>query len=290
MEWYFFAFVSAILVSIVSILNKKILTHEHALEFSASRGILVFILSLFLIPFVNFNMPWNIYLFIYLVSLMVSAGMIFYFKGMRHGDLSEVAPLMNISPLFLLIIAFFVLGENPTSKQYFGVFLLILGAYSLEVGVANKGFLEPIRMFLKSKVIHNLLFAMIIFSIGATFDKLIITKHTDFLTYFFLFSVFKTFNFIFLETYNNGFSEIVKDLRKDFKILFIDAIVGFFAHLFYLIAVSMPTAAISLIIPIKRTSNLFTTILGGKLFHEQNLLVKILACIIMIWGVVFVLL
>jgi len=57
----------------------------------------------------------------------------------------------------------------------------------------------------------------------------------------------------------------------------------------YLIAVSMPNAMIALIIPIKRTSTLFTTIFGGKLFHEKNLSVKILACIIMVWGTVFIL-
>ncbi|MFH1589978.1 MAG: hypothetical protein ABIB43_05410 [archaeon] len=64
----------------------------------------------------------------------------------------------------------------------------------------------------------------------------------------------------------------------------------FLSNMSYLLAVATPGAAISLIIPIKRTSSLFTTLIGGKLFHEKNLLIKILASIIMIWGVVFILL
>jgi len=290
LEWFIYALLAAVFASIGGLINKKILFHEHVLEFTASRSLFFVFFALFLIPFVDFSISWKIYVLIYFVSLLVTGGIIYFLKSIRHGEVSSMTPLTNISPLFLLIIAYFVLGEAPTPKQYFGVFLLILGAYSLEVGITDRGFLEPIKVFLKSKIIHYMFFSLVIFSVTATFDKLIITNHTTFVTYLFLLTMFKSINFVSLEVYRFGFSEIMHDFKKDFKLLFSDSIFLFFGQLSYFFAVSFPNAFISLIIPIKRTSTLFTTIFGGKLFHEKNLLVKVLACIIMIWGAVFILL
>ncbi len=285
-----FAFGSAIFGAIANIINKKILTHEHVQEFTATEGIVMTVLALILLPFVNLQQPWYVYLFIYFVSIMVAAGSIFYLKGLRHGEISTISPLMNLSPIFLLIISFVILSEVPTSKQYVGIFFLIFGAYALEVGITNRGFLEPVKRFLKSKITHFLIFAMVIFSITATFDKLIVTRYTNFITYLFLLTVFKSFNFIFLEVYKFGWRDVKKDFKKDWKMLWSSGIASMLSQGSYLIAASMPNAMISLIVPIKRTGNLFTTIFGGKLFHEKNLFVKILACIIMIWGAVFILL
>ncbi|MBC8495487.1 EamA family transporter [archaeon] len=290
LDWYVYALLSAIFVGIVGIFNKKILNHEHALEFTASRGIFLGVFSLFLIPFVNFGISWKIYLLIYLISLIACVGLLFFMKSVRHGEVSVVAPLTNISPLFLVIIAFFVLNEIPTSKQYIGIFLLVVGAYSLEVGITNKGFIEPIKGFVKSKIVHHLLIALVIFSMTAVLDKMILDKYASIITYLFVFTIFKSINFIIIESYKHGFSEIKNDLKKDFKLLLPDSILLFFGHVFYLLAVAAPGASISLVIPIKRMSTLFTTIFGGSLFHEKNLLIKVLACIIMIWGAVFILL
>jgi len=52
-----------------------------------------------------------------------------------------------------------------------------------------------------------------------------------------------------------------------------------------LLAIQIPNAKLSLIIPIKRTSTLFSSIIGGKLFHEKHLFKKIIAIIIMLFGI-----
>ena len=44
-------------------------------------------------------------------------------------------------------------------------------------------------------------------------------------------------------------------------------------------------AAIGLVIAIKRSSALFTTIVGGEIFRERDLIRKTIACSIMIGGV-----
>jgi uncharacterized membrane protein len=53
-------------------------------------------------------------------------------------------------------------------------------------------------------------------------------------------------------------------------------------------AISLPGVMISLVIPIKRLSALFSTVIGGELFHEKYLLRKSIACVVMIIGAVLI--
>jgi uncharacterized membrane protein len=44
-------------------------------------------------------------------------------------------------------------------------------------------------------------------------------------------------------------------------------------------------AAVGLVVAVKRSSALFTTVIGGELFREHDLIRKSVACLIMIVGV-----
>ncbi|MFH1770902.1 MAG: DMT family transporter [archaeon] len=291
MDWIIFAFISAVCWGLMSIVNKKVLIHEHATEFTASRGPLIILLVLILIPFANFNFSLQGVLLTFVTAVTISIGGIFFNKSLRHGEISVVGPLTNTSPLFLLIIAYFILGEVPSKMQYIGVFLLVLGAYSLEVGVSNSGFLKPLRDFFKSKVNMFMMIAMIAFSVTATLDKFIVGMlNVQFIAYFVLLNLFMSIIYILYDAYLYGTKEIFRNLKKDYKLLAASAVLLVVGQLSYMKAVSIPGAMISLIIPIKRTSTLFSTIIGGKLFHEKNLLLKVLSSIIMIWGAVLILL
>ncbi len=233
MEWAIYALMAAIAAAVSSIINKKILSHEHAIEFTASRGLILLMLCLFLIPFVNFELSWEIYLAVYFVSVLISAGMISFMKSIRHSEVSSIVPLMNISPLFLLAISYLVLGETVSTRQCVGVFILLLGTYVLEIGVTNKGFIEPIKEFLKSKAIRYIVFSMIIFSITATFDKLIVSNYTPFMTYLFLTMIFQSINYVLLDTIKFGFPDVVRNVQKDFKLLFFDSVLLMIGNVFY---------------------------------------------------------
>ena len=56
------------------------------------------------------------------------------------------------------------------------------------------------------------------------------------------------------------------------------------SDLLHLYAISIPTVVVSLVMPVKRISNLFTVILGGNIFNEKNLIMKSAACIVMLAG------
>ena len=53
MNWFWFAFASAILIFIETIIEKKVLKKEHAMQFSTTLAISIAIISLIFLPYLN---------------------------------------------------------------------------------------------------------------------------------------------------------------------------------------------------------------------------------------------
>ena len=62
------------------------------------------------------------------------------------------------------------------------------------------------------------------------------------------------------------------------------------ATFFVLWAISLPTALVSLVVPLKRVSTLFSSVFGGILFHERHLFRKMVATFGMIGGILLIVL
>ncbi len=54
-------------------------------------------------------------------------GVFFFFKAVKDGDVSVVAPIASSSPLWASLIAFFLLGEPFSWLRAFGILLVICG-------------------------------------------------------------------------------------------------------------------------------------------------------------------
>jgi len=102
---------------------------------------------------------------------------------------------------------------------------------------------------------------------------------------------FIAINFIIMILlFHDGFEGIGKGIKHNWKWVFVVAVLVVGARLAQQYAVSLPGVLISLVVPIKRLSALFATIIGGELFHEKHILRKSIACVIMIIGAVLIIL
>ena len=54
-------------------------------------------------------------------------GLLVYYKAVKVGDVSVVAPIASSSPLFSTLLAVVILGEEFTLKKFLGTVLIILG-------------------------------------------------------------------------------------------------------------------------------------------------------------------
>ncbi len=285
--WHIFALLSAFFVALGLILRKKVLLKEHVAEF---LGAFYLISLLIILPFyqkATFSYPLKWYIIILITSLIGSISLLLLCKSYRHLEISEVAPLTNLSPIILIFIAFLFLRELPSLWQLSGILLIILGAYSLEIDYKHKNFLRPFKIF-ENKYYIYILLAMLGYSITATLDKFIL-NNIDYFSYYFITRFF--FLAIFFSYHSvvyDGYKGIKKGIVNHGWLIFIIAIIALISSLFYLKALSL--TMVSLVIPIKRLSTLIAVVIGGTLFHEHGLVQRILACVLMIGGAALIIL
>ncbi|MBW6461706.1 MAG: DMT family transporter [DPANN group archaeon] len=287
MEWYIFAGLCAIFGGISSIVEKKTLRKQHAMEFSTVLAIFNFIIVTPLIIHADFSqMTTKYYLIAFGVSCIGSIAFLLIAKSLRHMDISQASPLLNFGPVFVAILAFFILGEKITAVQISGILLLIFGSYILEINHGFQNILDPIRNMFNSKHTIYIFVALILYAFSSMGDKIILTSISP-VTYIIVVQFFLAVNFLVMITFfHDGIAGIRRGIKNAGYWILVVAILTTSYRLFQAQAISM--AFVSLVIPIKRTSTLISTIIGGELFHEDCILKKSIACIITLLGAYFV--
>ena len=123
-------------------------------------------------------------------------------------------------------------------------------------------------------------------SIAGIFMKLSFNEGIKVQSFLFLYAVvgFLISGFFILK--NKEFN-LFKILRKD-PIIILGQILEFISFFLVNMAVALPGTLINLIVPLRRTSTLFSSFFGGILFHEKNLKKKLVATVIMLLGIILI--
>ncbi|MBW3001763.1 EamA family transporter [Candidatus Woesearchaeota archaeon] len=281
--WLIFILISAVLGSIGLLFKKKALKKEHTSEYLSAFKILELSFMLVFAPFIVFKIPIQIVAFIFLISLTTAVALTYIARSYRHTDLSVVAPLSNLTPLFLVILAFFLLGEHVSSKHLMGIGLLLFGTYYLEAEHHAGHWLSPVTNLFKTKNIGFLFFGFFLSAVIAMGEKFIIDSISPFTLLFYHYS-FQTFFFIAITVFfYGGFKDIIHAYKTSGKWILGNAIFANLSNLAYFFAISF--TFVSLAAPVKKLSTLFTVVLSGRFFKEERIFHKALACCIMLAGV-----
>ncbi|MBR9692890.1 DMT family transporter [Candidatus Woesearchaeota archaeon] len=287
MLWAWFALGAATAVVVRDLAHKKALNAEHALEMVVSRSFFLVPL-LFILGFaIDTELPLGTLALVYLVSLIATAGILFRIKGLRHMDVGQAAPLQNINPLFLLLIAALLLGEVPTVFQLVGILLIVFGTYIIEGSDEYPGILGPLKHLKHDKFAWLIILSAFVLSISQTFDKWLISSGVDPFVYFFWIWLFINLNFMLIHFAKFKWHGLKRDVVRDWKWLGIAAGALFIQMLCYYKAISL--GPVSLVMPINRLSALGLVIIGGKLLHEDGMGRRVLAVSLMVIGAILIL-
>jgi bacterial/archaeal transporter family protein len=286
--WIIYAFSAAVFTAAAVIVEKKTLRKMHAMEFSAILSIFALIISIPLIFLTDYSkIQFTQLLFLSVITLFASIGFLLVAKSVRHMEVSEAIPLLTLVPGITTILAFIFLKETISTYQVMGIFLLIFGAYILETK-NELSLLEPIKKIKKSKYMHYIIIALIIYSILAICDRILLA-HFDMQpeAYILFGHIFLAIYFIImLKIFHNGFQGIKHGINIAGKWIFLVAIFVFGYR--YLQAQALKIANVGLVVSIKRLSVLFAILIGGELFHEHRLLRKSIASLVMIGGAILI--
>jgi drug/metabolite transporter (DMT)-like permease len=203
---------------------------------------------------------------------------------LRHLDISTSSSLFLLGPFITAMLAFILLGETLSVLQISGILVLALGIYTLETRHFFR-FGEFWKNMTGDRYTHYILFGLLLYGFCAVGDRIVL-GHLGVGAKFYtaLVQLFLAAQFTLIALYyRGGLREPLRNVRSEWKMLLLVAILTTLYR--YMQAEATALAAIGLVIAVKRSSALFTTVIGGELFKEKALLRKSVACLIMILGV-----
>jgi len=160
------ALVATILTSFLPILNKRLLQDARpALVAWIINAASLPILALGTLLLTQCSVTWKgdfplactvrvphvdtIFVLALLVSILLNwAATLLSTIALKKADAALVSPLLTFNPAFTLLIAAFLLGEVPGSRQTLGVIVVLFGVYLLGIEEARANLLAPLRLLL----------------------------------------------------------------------------------------------------------------------------------------------
>ena len=283
MIWILFSILAGFFDSIHYSILKKLSNID-----TYSKMVLLNLMALpfLLLGFIFFEIP-RVPATFYLVTLgnilIFFLAQIMMIKSLKMSNLSISIPMLSFSPVFLLITSYLMLNEFPTIAGLFGVLLIVAGSYILNVTEIKKGYLEPIKSIFKNKGVFYMLIVALLFSISANLGKTGIQLSNP---AFYMFMFYFIYSLLLLIIFFNRLKPNLTALRRN---------VGYFALSGFSTAASEILAGVALtssivpyIISLKRTSILFSVIIGISLFKEKNFKETIIGSAIMFFGVLLI--
>lgn len=289
MNWWTLALISALFSAIAAILQKKTLSNMGAFYFS----FLVSICSvLFCIPFaglINMTQVSHISLIVLFgKTILTTFAFWLVMSSLKNLQISIALPLMVLTPGLVAICGFLFLDEQLSQQQILGMITLILGIYLLELEDETKIF-SPFQILWQSKQHRTVISALLLFTITSLLDKILLVKFKlppyAFLVFQQIFSVV-IFSAILPFIIHYQHEKDSKKIRQLFYENWILIILIALCTLIYRYTQIEATkiASVALVLSVKRISVFFSTILGGTIFREQNLLRKTIAVVILLSG------
>lgn len=139
--WLVYALLSAVAAAFVAIFGKIGL---HQLDANTATAIRAVIMALFLVGVVIVQGKLNLltqivanHKALFWIALSGVAGALswlFYFLALKHGSVSQVAPIDKLSVVFAVVLAVVLLGEKLSLVAAGGVALIALGSLMVALG------------------------------------------------------------------------------------------------------------------------------------------------------------
>jgi len=202
-----------------------------------------------------------------------------YMRAIQIAPLSLTVPYLGLSPIFLLIIPAIVLGEHLSPLGIFGVVLVSLGTYILQLDRAKYGFFEPWLAIFKNRGSLYMSIVAVLYAVTATYGKVAIIKSSPlFMTIVYFSLLAAGFTIILLISHRDKLKSLFQfPLQK----LSIGSAMALMA-ITHFTAIGM--IQVAYMISIKRLSLLFAILFGWIIFKEGKIKERLLGGIIIITG------
>ena len=282
MSWILLASISALLSAAAAITQKKVLFRLNAIEFSFAVSVLIVFFSLFIPWIVDIRSISLQTLFIISAkSVLGGFAYLLVMISLERNQISTALPLLGITPAVTALLAFPLLGESLMPWEWIGIALIIAGTYLLERTPAQGNSSSSTKNILSQN--HFPIYGAIsLFALSSIADKFLVSSNkTDPLIVLFYQHLIYCVLFGVLFVRNRSSFDRKGGLNKSTVLLIILGAVLTIGYRFSQLQATK-LAPVALVLAVKRTSILYASFLGGKLFSEERLLVKLFGAILIV--------
>lgn len=134
--WFYWALLSAVFAALTAIFAKVgIQGVDSDLATLIRTAIIIVVLSVFVAYTGKWANPLELspktWLFLGLSGLATGASWVCYFRALKIGDASKVAPVDKLSLVLVAVFAFTFLGERPSLREWSGIAMVAGGVLLL---------------------------------------------------------------------------------------------------------------------------------------------------------------
>jgi drug/metabolite transporter (DMT)-like permease len=213
------------------------------------------------------------------------AAILLYYKALRVSPLSLSLPFLSLTPVYLVLFSWLIMGENVSAAGAVGIALIALGGYGLNLSSLRAGPWGPLKAVLHERGSLYMLAVSLIYSATSALGKLAITHSSPAFfgaTYYLALAVCLLPVIVFLSGGRRFFVELKGTARAALLPGAFDAVQSV-SHFF---AVSMTNVAY--MIAIKRSSLLIGSVYGFLIFGERNIRERLIGSLLMFAGFVVI--
>ena len=134
--WFYWALLSAVFAALTATFAKVgIQGVDSDLATLIRTAIIIVVLSAFVAYMGKWANPLELspktWLFLGLSGLATGASWVCYFRALKIGDASKVAPVDKLSLVLVAVFAFTFLGERPSLREWSGIAMVVGGVLLL---------------------------------------------------------------------------------------------------------------------------------------------------------------
>jgi len=284
--WVTYAFLTAFFLATSDALTKKALTSRD--EYLIAWLRLLFSLPVLLGSLLFIEIPhldttfWSATLIALPLEIIA---IILYIKALKSSPLSLTIPFLALTPLFLIILSYVILGEKVSVGGAIGIILIAIGSYTLNIHKVRHEIMEPIKAIFREPGSVMMIIVAFIFSITSSLGKMAI-EHSSPIFFGSLYFVLITLVFTPIAIAKNK-GRIIP-AKKDMIQLLTIGVTYSLMVIFHMVAMSLTNVAY--MISVKRMSLIFSIIYGHILFKEEKITERVSGGTIMFIGVVMIIL
>lgn len=284
--WIFYALLTAFLLATSDALTKRVLASRD--EYFVAWARLVFALPVFLICLLIADTPHlnkNFWIATLCALPLEIITIILYTKALKISPISLTMPFLALTPLFLILTSYLIVGEKVSLTGSIGILLIAAGSYTLNINKAKDSLIAPVKAIFKEKGSLMMIIVAFIFSLTSSLGKMAIENSSPvfFGSFYFLLITF-LFTPIAMAKNKNKIAITKKDIIPLIPIGITYSLM-IICHMY-----AMSLTKVAYMISVKRTSLLFSIFYGFLLFKEEKIAERALGGIIMFAGFVLIVL